>query len=230
MKRVILIATFLGILAAASSAAEKDAVKCEIITLSWSGNIKGLAYASADGVKSMDVYESGFTIPEKYFGPPVIAFYADRNTLTLPPAERPEPIATATLPVGLPSILLLFTPLTDSPGKMDINVINNSIQDFPPGAYRVFNLSPSKLQLVTDKTIHPAIPPQRLAIIKPSPGEPVRDMDIRIAVAGKEVYTSQWGHRDIRRTTVFISPDPRGHDQLLIRKFFQTYTPPPVQP
>lgn len=224
MRFVSLILAFTTALAAA---ADDRPVKCEIVTLSWSGNIKGLAYASADGVKSMDVYESGLTIPEEYTGSAVLRFYANQAALTLPPEKRPEPLGIAKLPAGISSVLLLFTPMPDSPGKMDIKAINNSIADFPPGAYRVFNLTPAKLQIATDKTLHPAIAPQRLGIIRLSSGEPVRDMDIRIAVDGKEVYTSQWGHRDIRRTTVFISPDPRGHDQLLIRKFYQTYTPPP---
>lgn len=217
----------LALTTAFALAADEKPVKCEIVTLSWSGNIKGLAYASADGVKSMDVYESGLTEPEEYTGPAVITFYADQAALTLPPEKRPAPLGIAKLPAGISSVLLLFTPLPDSPGKMDIRAINNSVADFPPGAYRVFNLTPAKLQIATDKTLHPAIAPQRLGIIRLSGGDPVRDMDIRIAVDGKEVYTSQWGHRDIRRTTVFISPDPRGHGQLLIRKYYQTHTPPP---
>jgi len=217
-------------LTALALAQEEKHVKCGIVTLSWSGNLKGLFYLSADGVKSMDVYESGFTIPEEYTGPPAIPFYADQAALTLPPEKRPEPLGVAKLPAGISSVLLLFTPIADSPGKLDIKVIDNSITDFPPGAYRVFNLTPAKVQIATDKTIHPAIAPQHLGIILPPGGDPVRDMDIRIAVGGKEVYTSQWGHRDIRRTTVFISPDPRGHDQLLLRKFFQTYTPPLGKP
>ncbi len=208
-------------------AADGNPVKCEIVSLSWSGNIKGLAYASSEGVKSMDVYESGFTIPEVYTGSAVIPFYADQAALALPPEKRPEPLGIARIPAGVSSVLLLFSPIPESKGKLDIKAINNSVSDFPPGAYRVFNLTPAQLQIATDKTIHPAIASQRLGILLPSSGDPVRDMDIRIAVDGKEVYTSQWGHRDIRRTTVFISADPRGHDQLLIRKFYQTYIPPP---
>ena len=205
-------------------------MKCELVTLSWSGNIKNLYYVSSDGLKTMNVYESGFNIPEEYKGPPTIAFYTDQAVAAMPPEKRPPPVGIAKLPATGGSVLLLFTPVPDSPGKLDVKVIDNALAGFPLGAYRVFNLDPKPVLIATDRTVHPAIGPQRLAILKPASGDPVRDMDVRIAVNGKEIYSSSWGHRENRRTTVFISPDPRGHDQLLIRKFFQIFTPPPAQP
>ncbi len=227
VKILSFIYTFATCFTAVLHAAEENPVKCEITTLSWSGNIKNLFYFSNGKVERMDVYESGFTIPVEYTGSALIAFYTEESPFSLPPRERPAPAGIARLPATGGSVLLLFTLTPDAQEKFGIKAINNSVADFPFGTYRVFNLGKEPLRLATDRTAHPVIPSQRMGIIRPSAGDPVRDMNVRIAVGGEEVYTSQWGHRENRRMTVFISPDPRGYDQLLIKKFFQSYTPPP---
>jgi|GEM_PF-6857667 len=218
------------VLPAISSAQAPTPIKAEIVTLSWEGNIKDLWYQGSKAPEKLDVYESGFTMPFEYSGPPNIAFYKDKAVLALDPEKRPPPDAIAKLPKNGGSVMLLFTADPNDSGKWDIRSFDNSLSNFPPGSYRIFNLTDSPIQVAIDKTVNPAIAAKNLAVISPPSGEAIRDIMIQIAMGKNIAYSSQWGHRDVRRATVFISPSTRGEGRLEIRKFFQAVIPEGPKP
>ena len=213
-----------------ATAQEPEKIKAEIVTLSWEGNIKDLWYQGPKETEKIDVYESGFTMPLEYSGPPDIAFYKDRTALALPPEKRPPPTAIARLPENGGSVLLFFTTLPNDPGKWEVRVLDNSIKKFPPGAYRFFNLTETPIQLAINKTFYPPIESRHLSIITPPTGEPIRDIALYIGIGKEIAYSSQWGHRDARRATVFVYPSSRGEGRLEVRKFFQAVIPEPPKP
>lgn len=213
-----------------SNAQAPDPIKAEIVTLSWEGNIKDLWFQGNKEPEKLDVYESGFTMPMEYSGPPDIAFYNDKAALALPPEKRPPPTAIAKLPKNGGSVLLFFTPLPNGPDKWEIRTLDNSLKNFPPGAYRFFNLTETPIQVAIDKTFYPPIESKHLSIITSPSGEPIRDIALYIGIGKEIAYSSQWGHRDARRATVFVYPSTRGEGRLEVRKFFQAVIPDAATP
>jgi hypothetical protein len=132
-------------------------IKAQIVTLSWEGNIKDLWYQGPKEPEKLDIYESGFTMPFEFTGPPEIAFYKNKADLALPPEKRPPPMAVAKLPSSGGSLLLFFTAIPDKPDHWEIRTLDNSLKNFPPGAYRVFNLTETPIQIAIDKTFYPPI-------------------------------------------------------------------------
>lgn len=213
-----------------ASAQDPALIKAEIVTLSWNGNIKDLWYQGPKAPEKLDVYESGFTIPFEYKGPANIAFYKDEAALALPPEKRPPPIGIAKLPPNGGSVLLFFTAIANNPDKWEIRTLDNSLKNFPPGAYRFFNLTETPIQVVIDKTFYPPIDSKNFSIIPSPSGEAIRDIALDIVIGKKTAYASQWGHRDVRRATVFVYPSIRGEGRLEVRKFFQAVIPESPKP
>lgn len=213
-----------------ANAQAPEPVKAEIITLSWQGNIKDLWFQGPKEPEKFDVYESGFTMPFEYTGPPVIAFYQDKVVFDLPPEKRPPPVAVARLPQTGGSVMLLFTAVPDDSGKWEVRSFDNSLRNFPAGSYRFFNLTDSAIQIAIDRTVNPPIASRSLAVISPPSGETIRDIMLQIGVGKTIAYSSQWGHRDVRRATVFVSSSTRGEGRLEIRKFFQAVIPEKASP
>ena len=213
-----------------ANAQAPESVKAEIVTLSWQGNIKNLWFQGAKDPEQLEIYESGFTMPFEYTGPPVISFYKDKGVFALPPEKRPPPVAVAKLPKNGESVMLLFTVAPDDSGKWEVRSFDNSLASFPPGSYRFFNLTDSPIQIAIDKTVNPPIAPKSLAVISPPSGEAIRDIMLQIAAGKNIAYSSQWGHRDVRRATVFVASSTRGVGRLEIRKFFQSVIPEQTSP
>jgi hypothetical protein len=224
----LVVAYSLLLLAVCSGTAHAQApvpIKAEIITLSWDGSIKDLWYQGAKGPEKLDIYDSGFTMPMEYSGPPEIAFYKDKTALALPHEKRPPPTAVAKLPTTGGSVLLFFTTDTTDSNKWEVRILDNSLKNFPPGAYRFFNLTKTSIQIAIDKTFYPPIEPKHLSIVPSPTGEPIRDIALYIGIGKEIAYSSQWGHRDARRATVFVYPSERGEGRLEVRKFFQAVIP-----
>ncbi len=200
-------------------------IKAEIVTLCWEGNIKDLWYQGNKEPEKVDIYDSGFTIPTEYTGPPDIAFYKEKAALYLPPEKRPPPNAIAKLPKSGGSMLLFFTAIANEPDRWEIRTMDNSLKNFPPGAYRFFNLTETPIQVAIDKTFYPPIESKHLSLIPSPTGEPIRDIALYIGIGKEIAYSSQWGHRDARRATVFVYPSTRGEGRLEVRKFFQAVIP-----
>lgn len=211
-----------------ANAQAPETVKAEIVTLSWQGNIKSLWFQGAKDPEQLDIYESGFAMPFEYTGPSAISFYKDKGVFDLPPEKRPPPAAVAKLPGNGGSVMLLFTVVPDDSGKWEVRSFDNSLRSFPPGSYRFFNLTDSPIQIAIDKTVNPPIASKSLAVIAPPSGETIRDVMLQIAVGKNIAYSSQWGHRDVRRATVFVASSTRGERRLEIRKFFQSVIPEPA--
>jgi hypothetical protein len=207
-----------------------ETIKAEIITLSWEGNIKDLWFQGTKEPQNLDVYESGFTMPTEYSGPSDIVFYKGKAALALSPEKRPPPAAIAKLPKNGGSVLLLFTAIPNNPDKWQVRIFDNSLKNFPPGAYRFFNLTQTPIQVAIDKTFYPPIESNHLSLITSPTGEPVRDIALYIGIGKEIAYSSQWGHRDARRATVFVYPSTRGDGRLEVRKFFQAVIPESSKP
>ena len=211
--------------AATSLGQEKNFVKAELVTLSWQSNIKNLWFQAKEGLRKLDVYERDFTMPEEYTGPLVIQFYSDEATLRLPPKERPAPQAIAKLPASGGKVLLIFAPKPQGEIGWAVRVLDNSPVNFPPGAYRFMNLTQDPIQVALDQKVAP-VKANSLTIIRPNRGEEVRDMPAQIGVGKNVVFSSIWGHREDRRTTVFVISDPNGRNGLGIRRFYEPVIKP----
>jgi len=72
----------------------------------------------------------------------------ERSSLKVPD----EMIAEATLPAGVRSAIFLFLPAdSGEAGKSRVLVIPDSKSDFPPGSFRISNLSPLPVQIKLEK-------------------------------------------------------------------------------
>jgi len=201
-----------------------DPVKAELITLGWEANVSNLWFMSKEGPRELNAYERGFSSPEQYIGPPEIAFYGDRTALSLPPEKRPTPIALAKLSPKGGQFLLILSRKPAADEGWDVRVIDNSAANFPAGAYRVMNLTKLAVQVALDKKITPLAGPG-VTIINPSAGASSRDISFGVAVGNEVVYSSAWGYRDTRRTTVFIVTDPESRGGINVRRFYQAVIP-----
>ena len=197
-----------------------DPVKAEFITLGWEANASNLWFMSKEGPRELNAYERGFSNPETYIGPPEILFYADKAVLSQPPEKRPKPVALAKLPPKGGELLLILTRKIVAEEGWDVRVIDNSSTDFPGGAFRVMNLTKTPVQVALEKKITPLAGPG-IAILVPSAGESARDISFGVAAGDELVYSSVWGYRDTRRTTVFIVADPEARGGINVRRFYQ---------
>jgi len=211
---------FAAVAQGVSHARDPEPVSAQLRTLSWNSNIKDLWYQSDAGPERMEAYERDFTMPVEYIGPQVIRFYASENDLSLPPEDRPDPVAVARLPANGGAVLLLFVPKDDAEKGWNVAVIDDSRAGFPNGSYRFFNMTNQPIRVALDRQ-RESIPATSSAIMRLPSGDANRDIPVLIATGEMTAYSSIWGHTDKRRTTVFVVPDPHGRHGIGLRRFYQ---------
>ncbi|WAC19694.1 hypothetical protein OVA24_20970 [Luteolibacter sp. SL250] len=213
------------LLSGMAAAQEEEALKAQIVTLSWKGKVDALWFATKDGPKTLEAYERGFTAAESYVGPRRIAFHRARGELDLPPDKRPQPVAVATLPADGGEVLLIFVENPASPASWRVEVMDNSITNLPAGGYRVVNMTKEVYSAAFDRDVI-SIKASGTTIVRPAKRNDVRDLPVQIAKGKQLVYSSIWGHRESQRGTVFLMPGKTEKDFLTIRRYFQ----PVLQP
>lgn len=223
-------AAILGIclLSPALKAQDGSFLKAEIVTLSWKGKIPGLWFQTKSGPQSLDIYDRSFTPPEEYIGPRQIAFHSERENLILPPDQRPEPVAVATLPEGGGEVLLIFIEKAGEQKAWQIQVLDNSMQNLPAGGYRVVNLTKDPYTAAFDRTTTP-VKASGTTIIRPTKQNDVRDLAVQFAKGSQLVYSSIWGHQENRRGTIFLLPGDKGSQFISIRRYFQPVLKPETE-
>ena len=123
-------------------------------------------------------------------------------------------LAEATLPDGVPSAIMLCLPA--SPGAKSpfrILVIDDSTKSFPPGSYRLTNLSPSKVKIELEK---------RPWVIEPGATELIVDPPVRHGeLCGMKAFVSENGNW--RRISSGIWPHP-GQARVIQLLYFNPAT------
>jgi hypothetical protein len=203
---------------------EGDRVRVELVSLAWDRPIKGLLYGAVSEPQEMDVYARGFSAPANYEGPALLEFYR-----LLPPEEEGgapvrDVVGRAALPGETSKVLLLFRPLREEEGeRYQVVAMDNSLARFPPGSFRFFNFTNIELVgVVGSETLR--VGAGATAIERPR-GDENGNVEVRLftELAGQRraVYSSVWGVRESRRTSVFILADPSSTRDLEIRKFVE---------
>ena len=149
----------------------------------------------------------GVQAPMKsYLNHESVAFVAKSRRVVLTkaadPSSLPQPgqlLGEATLPAGLRSAVLLCLPdATDAKTPFRVMVIDDSKKAFPPGSYRVSNLSPSPVRIELEK---------RPWVIQPGATEMIVDPPVRHGnLSGMRAFVregDQW-----RRIASGIWPHP----------------------
>jgi hypothetical protein len=90
------------------------------------------------------------------------------NSPQAPSAENS--LGRVTLPEKGDRFLLLFFP-AEKPGNYRIMAMDESLQAFPLGSFRVFNVSSSKIRLTLEKTDYECLPGKETMITNPPVGE-----------------------------------------------------------
>ncbi len=157
-------------------------------------------------------------MPEKYTGPRIIRFYENEASLSLPPEKRPEPTAIAELPEKGGEVMLIFAQKDSEEIGWSVRVLDNSPENFPPGAYRFMNRTPSAFNVILDQKETPLEPNSQVVILSDK-GDAIREIHAQIGVGEDIVFSSIWEHRADRRTTVFIISDPNGRNGMSVRRF-----------
>jgi len=152
----------------------------------------------------------------------------ERGSLKVPA----EVIAEATLPAGVRSAIFLFLPAdSGEAGKARVLVIPDSKSEFPPGSFRISNLSPLPVQIKLEKKDFNFQPGQTVLIQDP----PMNDTEH----AGMEAFAfidnkprriaaSLWPNPGTGRNLAILYQDPvTGHVQL---RSFDDVTPRDPQP
>ncbi len=135
-------------------AQEGRKVDCRFVTLSSDISPPALLTASADGV------ESPVAVPNGALSA-VSACFSKTNTFAFLSAADRTPAATATIPAGVKSAILLFVAVPKAPGSLPwrVFVIEDSAKNFPDGGAFVANFHSQDIRFVIGETkimLHPA--------------------------------------------------------------------------
>ncbi|WPJ94904.1 hypothetical protein SH580_15850 [Coraliomargarita algicola] len=216
------------LLAASLSASEQEMpsdVRLELTTLAWQHPIKGLYYINGGEVQELKAYSGGFSMPIDYQGVPIIRFYTNKESLTLPPEERPLPNGIAKLDPTMKHSLMIFLP--KSKEQFEILIHDFSQESFPTNSCRIFNYSGLDIVFALgDQPIIQAIAPNETVVIKQDElADQNKMVKVQLAQQGKEaarvVYRSTWRFDNQSRASVFVLPAPNDQSSVQMRKFVE---------
>lgn len=214
-------------LSSQSVRSQEEAVKAELLTLAFSGVVRDLNFATTEGVSNVTVYSRGFGVPTAYEGPREIVFFRPLpNPAGIENQER-EIVARATLPGGGRYLLLFEKSVEGSAVPYQVTVVDNDLVDFPPGAYRILNLS-SRYLAGSFGSNRFRIQAEERSVVT-AQGDENGNVEVRFfalaANSSEMIYSSVWQVKDTRRTTVFLLGDSSQKQQLEVRKFVEPIVP-----
>jgi len=200
-------------------------VKLELTTLAWKRPVSGLYYLNDGAVEELKAYTGGFSMPFSYKGDPLIHFYKDKDSLALPPEERPKANAVARLNPSFKETLMIILP--DEGDQYEILINDFSQANFPPNSCRIFNFSGLRIVFAFGDrpNIHPIAPNETIVVEQSDLADQNRMVKVQLAQEGEEaprvVYRSTWRFDSQSRTTVFILPAPNDQSSVKMKKFVE---------
>ena len=131
------------------------------------------------------------------------------------------PVIEVDLSPGGQMPLLLFTRISESPEKLKVQVLNDDLQTFPGGSFRILNYEPSECgALIANKPT--VIPAGGDKIIEPKPEEGQKAVFFQLYRLGKDdrklVYSNNWGFSPGVRTLVVVTPAVPPSKQSMVRR------------
>ncbi len=213
-----------GILPGSSALSqEQQWVKVEIRSLCHAGVINGLQFRSKNGIEKLDIYSRGFGLPLLYQGPRDLVFFRTEQK-----AEQFEAVVEVVGQVRIPDaathLMLLFEKDTEADEeRYKITAIPNDPRQFPPGAFRFFNITGDLIYAVVDGK-EMRLPPRGTQMISTS-GNEDGNFEIRMyrnpGPNVEKIYSSVWHTRESRRTNVFLSSSGTRVQEISVKKIVE---------
>ena len=204
---------------------EENFVRIRFNCLAWEPVEPGIRYASYDEASEPLRLSSEFRSPEyRYEGPPRLTFFREK---TGPEGKRLRvPVASTEIDPDLRRALFLFFPLTTEDGseRYRILTIDDSRAAFPPGSYRVFNLTDHPIAGMFGEA-RLRLEPRDNQLVRPD-HESDTNLNIQLAVQNggewQRKVSTRWYYRDTARHLVFLARDG---ERLAIRSIPQYQIP-----
>lgn len=202
-------------------------MKAELLTLAFSGVIRDLNYITTEGVSTTTVYSRGFGVPIAYEGPRELVFFRNLPNPDGFENQEREIVARASLPGGGRYLLLFDESAEGSADPYQVTVVDNALVDFPPGSYRVFNLSSQPLAGSFGSNRFRLQAEERSIVT--AEGDENGNIEVRFFALAENsselIYSSVWQIKKTRRTTVFLLGSSSKKQQLEVRKFVEPVVP-----
>lgn len=217
MKPVVLF--LVVVFSLASRAREPESmVKTEIVTLALHDAVDGLFMWNGEKVVPFRSVPGGISPPVAYTGPATLVLHKTPGGF-LNPDPPVAPVTTVPLPEGADRVLILVN--KTGQGPLRLRALAVPFDSFRNGDYRVLNFSNREVRIRLGNE-NLTIPSGRSeTLVNESWRTTTQDLNVMVgAQAGSEmkVYTSVWGHRNSRRTFLFIFDGETPEDPVMIRR------------
>lgn len=119
----------------------QELISADFTCLAWNADVRKetIYYTGSGGEQQIETFVRTRSPEYRYTGPPVVTFYA--KEVGPDGLEIRRPVARTRLQDTGGPYLLLFVPQPGAPLPFRIVAIADDVDDFPAGAYRVFNLT-----------------------------------------------------------------------------------------
>ncbi len=222
-QRILLIAFLLcGSTLAPAQPGQDDTLSIQFDCLAWGdANTQGIKYIQDGQAVPLRISRAFRTGPYRYTGPSPIVFF--REARNEDGTLKRVPVATVEVSPSQKQVLMLFTHSSqgqgnpDDPEPLQVMALGDGLEEFPPGSYRVFNLSEHTIGCVlADETF--MVEPKQFTTITPAVHD---NLDVRIHFSSKvdgqwvPSINTRWLYRQNARRLVFVARDNRTDRPLL---------------
>jgi hypothetical protein len=200
--------------------AQNDPVrKIRFRAVTWSGQLKDVAFESPDGVEMMDLNAQRFTEPKTYRGPSQLTFFrlGEKSSKGAEPSRR----FLGSVEVSEDSDTFLLVFLRDEGPQTDtarILAVPAGLPEFPPEYVKVWNFIDHEVLLRLNEESYRVQPRENRLIYSEARGPEDdasglafgRGIDAGMAYRPNEqwrqIYRSQWAMAENNRMLVFVYP------------------------
>ena len=202
-------------------------ISVEFSCLAWSQvDTKGLRYLDGEKVEPLRISSAYRTGPYRYRGTnPIVVF---REVAGPEGAVIRQPVGRAFVDPSFTKVLFLFI-RNDQPegsgSEYEIMVLDDSLDSFPRGAYRIFNLSNHQIGgfIGKEKFI---VPTKEFRTIELDSEDKV-DVQIHFSSRVEDQWVpgvnTRWLYRDNMRSIVFVTADQESRYPMLKVKSVKEY-------
>lgn len=195
-------------------------ISLEFSLLSLGSTLRDLHFDTVEGRQTVTITNAARSHSIRYTGSPNLIFYR----LGEPDALGDETIsefARINLTQHRENLLLLFLPTSDD-DKARIHPLKETLEDFPNGSWRLFNLTTAPLAVAVRGGEPLIIPNQELRTLQID-SDRARTRRVEIAIYREEgwemIYRSLWSHRPDSRTLVFLTPQGENTERIRVNRF-----------
>lgn len=204
------------LLAFSSALIAQERIQVQFTTLAWEPVEQELHFQSPESApESIEINTRFRSEPYFYTGPNPIVFYTESSGPDGTAIRNP--VATAKIPQDIKSAMLLFVPVAGQDG-VSIYVMDDSMDAFPWGSVRFFNLTQRDLGIIFNDEKIP-IRPLEMKTSKAQNEHKSVHLSI-LAIQDKELrdlYNSQWPQDEGTRHLVFIKDAPQRYQGIMTK-------------